>query len=507
MEIHLDGKRVEVDAGATLQDILPGRDPRCAVAVIVPRAAEAEQTRSLQVATSGGEVVVELLDPAQASPIISAIGGPLPIQWADRYAAAFGPFPSGIRPDRAPHLYERGDVILGCSGYDPARSALVFSRMRHVADHGAAADGGVIGRVVSGRGVIDRWSPGAALERMERIVSVADTSRSFTTTDGSLLLEEGMQVISYVAAAAEGYEPGRIDTHSAASVEHLLWSVQDGHFRVGRATSTHIMDPTPAGIGVPAEHPSARREGTITARAGGRSQGALYIYRTDLPGTPAHTVVGQVTHGIELAKLATEGDILCLQVSPERCDMIGLTVQEARRIGAARNIAVDVDAPSGDWVVVDQDPPTTLEVLAAGRVRLKSVSAGKVVDVALDDRHAPLTVKVFRSVTGLDRRRVGTMPLFFHFEDVYLFKPRLGEGMKIIPENTPVGRVERAVLAMTNDSRRGAGMVGVRTEASTEFGPTSEPFDGTNIIGTVIDMDKLKGVREKETVYIREVRE
>jgi len=157
--------------------------------------------------------------------------------------------------------------------------------------------------------------------------------------------------------------------------------------------------------------------------------------------------------------------------------------------------------------VVDQDPPTTMEVLAAGRVRLKSVSAGKVVDVALDDRHAPLTVKVFRSVTGLDRRRVGTMPLFFHFEDVYLFKPRLGEGMKIIPENTPVGRVERAVLAMTNDSRRGAGMVGVRTEASTEFGPTSEPFDGTNIIGTVIDMDKLKGVREKETVYIREVRE
>jgi UPF0288 family protein (methanogenesis marker protein 3) len=49
-------------------------------------------------------------------------------------------------------------------------------------------------------------------------------------------------------------------------------------------------------------------------------------------------------------------------------------------------------------------------------------------------------------------------------------------------------------------------MVGVRLSANSKFGPTSEPFDGTNIIGRVIDTGKLKGFREMEMVYIREVR-
>ena len=32
-------------------------------------------------------------------------------------------------------------------------------------------------------------------------------------------------------------------------------------------------------------------------------------------------------------------------------------------------------------------------------------------------------------------------------------------------------------------------MVGVRTVAGAEFGPTSEPFTGTNIIGKVLDRE------------------
>jgi UPF0288 family protein (methanogenesis marker protein 3) len=48
--------------------------------------------------------------------------------------------------------------------------------------------------------------------------------------------------------------------------------------------------------------------------------------------------------------------------------------------------------------------------------------------------------------------------------------------------------------------------VGVRLSANREFGPTSEPFDGTNLFGRVIDTGKLKKVKERENVYIREVR-
>jgi UPF0288 family protein (methanogenesis marker protein 3) len=69
-----------------------------------------------------------------------------------------------------------------------------------------------------------------------------------------------------------------------------------------------------------------------------------------------------------------------------------------------------------------------------------------------------------------------------------------------------VDEAPAAGLGITNDSRKGAGLVGVRLSANREFGPTSEPFEGTNMIGRVIDTEKLKKVKERENVYIREVR-
>jgi UPF0288 family protein (methanogenesis marker protein 3) len=66
--------------------------------------------------------------------------------------------------------------------------------------------------------------------------------------------------------------------------------------------------------------------------------------------------------------------------------------------------------------------------------------------------------------------------------------------------------VPAAALGITNDARKGSGLVGVRLSPNREFGPTSEPFDGTNIIGTVISVEKLKHIREKKAVYVREVK-
>jgi UPF0288 family protein (methanogenesis marker protein 3) len=98
------------------------------------------------------------------------------------------------------------------------------------------------------------------------------------------------------------------------------------------------------------------------------------------------------------------------------------------------------------------------------------------------------------------------LPVFMKFEDVILFRPEITAGIKLNPENPPVDEAPAAGLAITNDSRKNAGLVGVRLSANREFGPTSEPFDGTNLIGRVIDTGKLKKVKERENVYIREVR-
>jgi UPF0288 family protein (methanogenesis marker protein 3) len=129
-----------------------------------------------------------------------------------------------------------------------------------------------------------------------------------------------------------------------------------------------------------------------------------------------------------------------------------------------------------------------------------------VIDISLDDARAPESCAVFRKLTGLSTHSVGVLPLFFHFEDVYLFKPEIPKAVRIIPENVPKDVSPANALAITNDSRQGVGMVGIRGGENREFGPTSEPFEGTNLLGTVLETGKLTHIRERENVYIREVR-
>ena len=90
---------------------------------------------------------------------------------------------------------------------------------------------------------------------------------------------------------------------------------------------------------------------------------------------------------------------------------------------------------------------------------------------------------------------------------MYLFKPPFSSGTNIIPENTLKKPAKTNALALTNDSRQAVGMVGVRVVENKEYGPTGEPFGGTNIIGTVIDIEKLSVMKEGGTVYIREIKQ
>jgi putative methanogenesis marker protein 3 len=504
--IQVDGERREIPDGSVLSDILPEKDTVCAIAVIRPGTQEAGRSQNLQVSTTAGEIVIEMTVPVVPVDLDNELVPKLALHWADRYAAAFGPFESTIMPSRTPYLYERGDVILGCGGYDPKTSYIVFAKLRHASDVGAQAGGGVVGRVVSGKGVIDRWSTGDHITRIEPVIAWADTSRSFATTDMGLPLEDGMQIITYIKVAALGYNHGKIETGAALSVEHLLMAMEQGHFVVGRSSSTHIMDERLASTYVPEEIKEPRREGAVTVRTRGRERGSVYIYTADVPGSPAHSTVGQVEHGIELARLAREGHILCIRTEPERFDLVGHSLSEARVYAHERGITISDGKRQDAGVVVDQKPGSTLEVLAGGAVQLTTVPLEKVIGIVLDDLHAPVSCTIFRKLTGLDTHNIGRLPLYFHFEDVYLFKPELPTGVRINPENLPRDTSPANALAITNDSRQGVGLVGIRLGESREFGPTSEPFEGTNLLGTVVDIGKLKHIREKEIVYIREER-
>jgi putative methanogenesis marker protein 3 len=219
-----------------------------------------------------------------------------------------------------------------------------------------------------------------------------------------------------------------------------------------------------------------------------------------------HSIVGQVVQGIELVRLAQEHDVIAVNVEPQRIDLLGLPVQRANEIASARGFTLVIDKDLGERIVVSQDPGTTLDVLAERKVTVTTAPFDKVIDIELDDAHAPVSCGIFRRITGLVEHDTGMLPVFMKFEDVILFRPEIPAGIKLNPENSPVDEAPAVGLAITNDSRKNAGLVGVRLSANREFGPTSEPFDGTNLIGRVIDTEKLKKVKERENVYIREVR-
>ena len=506
VSIHLDGERLVVAEGSTLGSILKGHPSGCSVAIIRPSTQEQAKTGSLVISTTAGQITVELSGEHASFLESPAIVPQLVLHWGDRNAAAFGPFPSDIHPARKPHLYERGDVILGCGGYDPARSYLIFAKSRHSADLGADETGGVIGNVVSGRGVLDRWSTGDKVTKIEPVISWADTSRSFTTSDTNLVLEDGMLVVTRVAVMAQGFSPDKITTEAAGSVEHMLLALQSGRFVVDRATSTHIADLRRAGTDVPREYRHPRREGVVTVRTAGKAAGGIFIYRTDVPSSMVHSIAGQVVQGIELVRLAGQQDVIAVDVQPGRIDLLGLPVKKAKEIALARGFTLVIDKDLGERIVVSQDPGTTLDVLADRKVTVTTAPVDKVIDIELDDAHAPVSCGIFRRITGLVEHDAGMLPVFFKFDDVVLFRPEIPVGIRLNQENSPVDEAPAACLGITNDSRKGAGLVGVRLSANREFGPTSEPFDGTNMIGRVIDTGKLKKVKERENVYIREVR-
>ncbi|NLD57447.1 MAG: methanogenesis marker 3 protein, partial [Methanomicrobiales archaeon] len=225
-----------------------------------------------------------------------------------------------------------------------------------------------------------------------------------------------------------------------------------------------------------------------------------------IPSSLVHSVVGQVVRGIALARIAKEGDEIAVRLEPRRIDLLGLPLARAQEIAQKHGVNLVFDKEGSDRIVVSQEPGTTLDVLAEKNVTVTTAPLDKVIDIELDETHAPASCEVFRRFTGLKEHDAGMMPVFFKFDDVVLFKPEIAAGTKITPENIPIKESPAAALGITNDSRKGAGLVGVRLSKNTEFGPTSEPFEGTNLIGRVIDTEKLKKLREKEMIYIREVR-
>ena len=122
--------------------------------------------------------------------------------------------------------------------------------------------------------------------------------------------------------------------------------------------------------------------------------------------------------------------------------------------------------------------------------------------------NAPRTRWYFDKLTGLVEKPIGTLDVYFAVKDmhIFMFKGDDKEAKGILPENTPNNTVKAGSIGITNMSRKNLGIIGIRTEDNDEFGPTAEPFEGTNIIGEVVsDINVIKNLKDGDTVYIKEV--
>jgi putative methanogenesis marker protein 3 len=523
--VLLDGEKKELPDDSRLVDLIPGHPSGLCVALIHPGTTKASSTHEYLIKTNTGDFTLETTDLAQlVAPDLftSQIKG-LSVRWRDRDSVSFGTFGVSFNPARKGFLYNKGDIILGCAGYDPAHSHLIISRRAHFADHGAGEDGGVIGHVISGFSFVKSFERATTIEGAEPVITLSDAAHAETTTDLETPLSDGMQVFTFISVRAWGYNPENpqeTDTSAATSVEHMLLALQDGTWKADIAFSNHIRDDLMAGTEVPMENDPPRSPGAVMVRTHGKKIGSLYLYTSQLPKSLAHTCTGTVTGGLELALFIKGGDVFRIKTDPERFDIIGLTLKEAREIAEKRGItfsfetamvadsSADVHAINeSDYLVIEQKPTTTLEILALGEVQARVIAYTAVIDITLDDWNAPASTRIFRELTGLKYHSVGKMPLIFVYDDVYLFQIKIPKKMNVIPENMPVDSVLPGMLGLTNDSRKGVGYVGVRTLPNTEFGPTAEPFSGTNIFGQMHAMEKLAHLKDDDIVYIREIKQ
>jgi putative methanogenesis marker protein 3 len=507
LKVLVDGASLELKEGASLGDALSQAgakpDTGAIVGIVKGRGEKSLETNSYWLSTTKGKIRIELLDTDLQKIWHDNVDKikESEVRWASPDAVAFGPFTSSISCDRVAREYNRWEIVLGAAGFDPVKTQLIFVRKRHTSVYGAPAKGGVFAKVVGGKNTLDRLDKDDRIIGVEPIVEWEDLTEKVATTDLALSISEGMEI--YTRFEVELIEDAPM------GAEFYMALTRDGSFKVDSISSSYISSDKLLTEPIKFEHREPRLEGAVTVRTSGRGLGRIFIYKADRTSNMGHSVVGKVTSGMDMIKLAGPGHLLTVKVRPDRIMLMGSRLDQALRAMKDREIETEVIGyTGGDAVVVNQDPAATMSILKGKRVRLTSIPANRLVSIELYDQLAPKTLDYFRHVTGLKERPVGPMPVYFVYENTVLFKPAIEATSykEILPENKPTGPVPAGSIGISNQVAKKVGFVGVKLAEDKRYGPSGEKFEATNIIGRVLDLDKLKDVKEDDVVYVLEVR-
>ncbi len=507
LKVFVDGKEIDLARDASLGDALSKAGARTAegsiVGIIRGRGEKARQTNSYWLNTTKGKLRIELLD-TELTKIwhdnLDKIQG-LEVRWASQDGMSFGPFATKLAWTREAYEYNRWEIVLGAAGFEAERTQLIFVRRRHTAAYGAPVKGGVFAHVVGGKNTLDRLGSGDKILGIEPIVEWEDLTEKLATQDLNVSLTDGMEIITHLDI--------ELIEDAPLGSEFFLALTRDGTFKVDSVSSSYISSDDLLGEPISYEHREPRLEGIVTIRTSGRGHGRIFLYKADRTSNPGHSVVARVTAGMDMVKLARAGDLLTAHVKPERIMLMGERLNQALEPLKKQGIEAEINGYSGeDAVIIKQNPGTTMEVIRDKRVELTTMPANRLVAIELYYDKAPKTLDYFRHITGLKERPVGPLPVYFVYENTLLFKPEIDavSYKELLPENKPTGPVPAGSIAVSNQVAKKIGLVGTRLVEDKRYGPSGEKFEATNIIGRVLEPDKLKDVKEGETVYVLEVR-
>jgi putative methanogenesis marker protein 3 len=510
MLIKINGEEIDVADASTIQDVIDETNapytPGSVICLIKGKKELEKNISKYKIKTNQGSIIIQLDESEEAKPLVDVWKNQyedfidLDIRWSTPTEVAIGPIVTDLEPTPDEFKYYEGDVVLSLSSFSNESTHLILLKENTTNVYSVPPyNKGIFARIIGGKKTLEKLTDDDRVIGIEPIIERSTTTDSASVSDLSTVLEEGNELYTYISF--------EIDEDSPVCVEHLFSLVKDGRIKVSYDSESFIGFYDLAGIDKPKEHTTLRNRGTITVRNTGVGVGKLFIYRENRVLTPNHTTVGKIIKGMEIIDIAKENDFITVKAEQQRLMLLNKTQSEATEMLSAAGIEHMIDGIiDDDAIVVEQIPKHTIDILKEGSVITKSVKKEDICTIKFVE-NAPRSVRYFKFLSGLLENPVGQIKVHFAVPGMHIVifegDNKLAKGL--IPENNPVEKVIRGQIGITNMASKSAGLIGIRFEDNSEFGPTAESFEATNIIGDITsDYDRIENLKEGVVVYVTE---
>ena len=510
MLIKINGEEIEVADASTIQDVIDETNapytPGSIICLIKGKKELEKNISKYKIKTNKGSIIIQLDESDEAKPLVDVWKNQyeefvdLDIRWSTPTEVAVGPIVTDLEPTSDEYKYFEGDVVLSLSSFSNESTHFIMLKENTTNVYSVPPyNKGIFARVIGGKKTLEGLTDDDKITGIEPVIERSTTTDSASVSDLSTVLEEGNELYTYISFD--------IDEDSPTCVEHLFSVIKDGRIKVSYDSESFIGFYDLAGIDKPKENTTQRTRGTITVRNDGVGVGKVFIYRENRVLTPNHTTVGHIVAGMEIIDIAKENDFITVQSEQQRLMLLNKTQKEATELLSAAGVEHMIDGLiDDDAIIVEQIPKHTIDILKEGQVITKAIKKEDLCTVKFAD-NAPRSVRYFKYVSGLLENPIGKIEVHFAVPGMHIVifegDKKLAKGL--VPENNPVDKVIRGQIGITNMASKSAGLIGIRFEDNSEYGPTAESFEATNIVGDITsDYDHIEQLKEGVEVYVTE---